>query len=497
MLNIVATCWNVVATCWILIQLLLSNNNILARSWNGGRGNVAVALRFERCRRYHEAATKKTQSMKKRNQGDSRQHEKLARIYSLVVPSFAAISASALSLMSRFLWSFDVIAYRHGKVSYRLISWLVLSKLHSNSNSADSNSSAAMLILPRNHVTPNSKNDLFKPFNNVQQLSTCWTADFNVQHHMIHCQHLLNSGYNICCSTNVEPCIIGFRSAPYIFTCIADLLEWVAKQNYNVTFLMHYLDDFHTLGPPGSSVRQTNLDRSIDCFSKLGVPLHPDKIEGASTCLTNLSIKLDSLTLQAHLPQDKLDRITALLEVWSQKRWCRRNDLESLIAHLQHACKVVPQGRSFLSRMMNLLCAFRRHEMGAVFYLGAGWPQWKPLGIPGTLLPLKRGSWLNLVKCNLTKLTTTSLAVKRSTSLAVKRFTNLAVKRFTSLAVKRFTSLAVKRFTSLAVKRFTSLAVKQSSNLAVKQFVSLAVKQFRSLVLKRPTSSAGIQQSIP
>ena len=62
----------------------------------------------------------------------------------------------------------DVIAYRHRKVSYRLISWLVLSKLHSNSNSADSNSSAAMLILPRNHVTPNSKNDWFKPFNRQQ-----------------------------------------------------------------------------------------------------------------------------------------------------------------------------------------------------------------------------------------------------------------------------------------------------------------------------------------
>ena len=27
---------------------------------------------------------------------------------------------------------------------------------------------------------------------------------------------------------------------------------------------------------------------------------------------------------------------------------------------------------------------------GTVFYLGAGWPQWKPLGIPGTHLPLKR-----------------------------------------------------------------------------------------------------------
>ena len=68
-----------------------------------------------------------------------------------------------------------------------------------------------------------------------------------------------------------------------------------------------------------------------------------------------------------------------------------------------------------------------------------------------TSLPL-----INLVKCKLTKLTTTSLAVKRSTSLAVKRFISLAVKRFTSVAVKRFTSVAVKRFTSLAVKRSTS-----------------------------------------
>jgi len=32
--------------------------------------------------------------------------------------------------------------------------------------------------------------------------------------------------------------------------------------------------------------------------------------------------------------------------------------------------------------------------MGAVFYLGAGWPQWKPLDTTGTHLPFKRGSQL-------------------------------------------------------------------------------------------------------
>ena len=90
----------------------------------------------------------------------------------------------------------------------------------------------------------------------------------------------------------VQP--FGVRSASYIFTFIADLVEWVAKQNYDVTFLMHYLRDFHTLGPPSSSVCHHNLDRSIDCFCKLGIPLHPDKLEGPLG-------------------------ITASLEDWSQK----------------------------------------------------------------------------------------------------------------------------------------------------------------------------------
>ena len=44
----------------------------------------------------------------------------------------------------------------------------------------------------------------------------------------------------------------GLRSAPYIFTSIADLVEWSLKQNHGVGFLEHYLDNFHTFGPPNS-----------------------------------------------------------------------------------------------------------------------------------------------------------------------------------------------------------------------------------------------------
>ena len=39
----------------------------------------------------------------------------------------------------------------------------------------------------------------------------------------------------------------GLRSAPLIFRALANMVEWILKINYGVDFLLHYLDDFHTL----------------------------------------------------------------------------------------------------------------------------------------------------------------------------------------------------------------------------------------------------------
>ena len=94
----------------------------------------------------------------------------------------------------------------------------------------------------------------------------------------------------------------GLRSAPYIFYSVADLGEWVLKQQYDGGFLLHYLDDFHTLGHPNSQTCQRNLDTGIQQFQDWGIPLHPDKLEGPSIHLTVLGIELDSLLLQARLP---------------------------------------------------------------------------------------------------------------------------------------------------------------------------------------------------
>ena len=40
------------------------------------------------------------------------------------------------------------------------------------------------------------------------------------------------------------------------------------------------------------------------------------------------------------------------------RRWCRKQELESLIGHLHHAAKVVWPGRAFLCQFIDLLCCF-------------------------------------------------------------------------------------------------------------------------------------------
>ena len=122
MLNIVATCCNVVATCWTLVQLLFSNNYTFWRE-------LEMAERICCCRFVLRALSPLTWSVDKKKTNKQKLSPELVRIYPLAVPSVAAVSTRAVFLMSRFLWSFDLISHRHGKVSSGLISWLVLSKL--------------------------------------------------------------------------------------------------------------------------------------------------------------------------------------------------------------------------------------------------------------------------------------------------------------------------------------------------------------------------------
>ncbi|XP_028409426.1 uncharacterized protein LOC114532033 [Dendronephthya gigantea] len=87
------------------------------------------------------------------------------------------------------------------------------------------------------------------------------------------------------------------------------------KANYRVRFLLHYLDDFLTLGPGNSSECASNVAIARSLFLRLGLPLHPSKCEGPTTTLVFfLGVELNSLTQSARLPSAKFVAIVELLQ---------------------------------------------------------------------------------------------------------------------------------------------------------------------------------------
>ena len=76
----------------------------------------------------------------------------------------------------------------------------------------------------------------------------------------------------------------GLRSAPKIFSAIANALQWVVV-NKGVRNLLHYLDDFIFVSESLEEA-STNKQILVDTFNYLGVPLELSKLEGPATCLT-------------------------------------------------------------------------------------------------------------------------------------------------------------------------------------------------------------------
>ena len=93
---------------------------------------------------------------------------------------------------------------------------------------------------------------------------------------------------------------------------------------------------------------------SLDLCEALGVPIAEHKLEGPAPSLSFLGIQIDTIQGTLALPKDKLVRLKALITSWRSRKCCKKRELLSLIGQLQHACRVVKSGRTFLRRMIDL-----------------------------------------------------------------------------------------------------------------------------------------------
>ena len=103
----------------------------------------------------------------------------------------------------------------------------------------------------------------------------------------------------------------GLRSAPKIFSALADGLEWYLR-HLGVRYVFHYLDDFLVVGPPASPECAGALAQLDSACARLGVPIAEHKREGplvrmlsmrqpGSSCLPEVAYK-SRQALHAHAP---------------------------------------------------------------------------------------------------------------------------------------------------------------------------------------------------
>lgn len=95
-------------------------------------------------------------------------------------------------------------------------------------------------------------------------------------------------------STYVDRALpFGLRSAPKLYTALADAMAWALFVR-GIRFLLHYLDDFLFISPPNSqqALGLRNLAESV--FVDLGVPVALQKTEGPSAQVTFLGFLIDT-----------------------------------------------------------------------------------------------------------------------------------------------------------------------------------------------------------
>lgn len=153
----------------------------------------------------------------------------------------------------------------------------------------------------------------------------------------------------------VDLCLpMGLRSSVNRFTRLSDAILWIIQTNYGVTHSTHYLDDYLLAGPASSDKCLEHMQATIKLFADIGVPLAPEKVIGPLTCLTFLGIEIDTMSMSLKLPAAKFEELLQEIEIWSTKRKCTKREILSLIGKLSFAAKVIPSGRTFLRRLIDL-----------------------------------------------------------------------------------------------------------------------------------------------
>jgi hypothetical protein len=148
--------------------------------------------------------------------------------------------------------------------------------------------------------------------------------------------------------------------APYIFNLFAEALHWII-QHHIPAALHHYLDDFLLNFSPDTPLLTcyAAVEWVMALGSQLGLNFQVLKTVWPTCIIEFLGIILDSISMEAHLPEDKLCYLQDLLKSWEKKKSVVLQEVEELSGFLQFCSQVIPQSKPFLCHLFDFQSWFQ------------------------------------------------------------------------------------------------------------------------------------------
>ena len=93
----------------------------------------------------------------------------------------------------------------------------------------------------------------------------------------------------------------------------------------------------------------------VDLLDQLGLTLNSKKLVAPTTSKVCLGILIDTKTRTMSVPSEKLENIIYMCTDWQNKKYCTKQELQSLLGSLLYVSKCVRPARTFLNRMLQVL----------------------------------------------------------------------------------------------------------------------------------------------
>ena len=92
-----------------------------------------------------------------------------------------------------------------------------------------------------------------------------------------------------------------------------------------------------------------------DLLAHLGLDVSQKKLVAPCTKVICLGVEVDTRQRTVSVPEEKMQRISEMVDAWVPKRVCTKRELQSLLGNLLYVHKCVAPARIFLNRMLELL----------------------------------------------------------------------------------------------------------------------------------------------